>query len=387
MPRALCLALLALVGCPASLVEPEFRYPERVLSSSSLRLRTDLQEPPPETVLVRLEAASRAVYARLLPADRPPLAPFAVIVFQEREDFLAFYRDSAADDLHPAGFIQGERIALHHPIAWRQRAAGRPVAWGVGVDERDAFLRTFAHELFHGLRYRLDVQGIPAWLEEGLATAVGLELRPWKPGEELRDGFRLCLEVLHGRRLVPAGRRAEPARWEELPPWDHGHQLGRLTVAGLREDPDLAARLEDAVRDALADGHFALTVRDRFADLGALEDFLLARLQARVLDSFRAELAENPALLQATAYAAFARALCYGGRAEGDALHARCRALAARLRADATPLSIEGLLGRGLDGWEPNARQAELRRRWEEVRPPDDPVLGAESSWAGLPSP
>lgn len=114
----------------------------------------------------------------------------AVFLFAHRESFRAFARESGRLRAGYAAYADGSRGFVALPAG----------------DDEDAFAQTLAHELTHLVLRRALGPGLPPWLSEGLADAVGDPASP----EGLQPLLGLRGVEGQARRLRDAYRR-QPA--------------------------------------------------------------------------------------------------------------------------------------------------------------------------------
>lgn len=213
--------------------------PWRLLSDADHLLQSMLLQVLPNT----LERVGR--WARTLGLQPAAPGDLRVLLFAERERFLAFGRDDGFDDPWALGYYSptAHRCVLCAPAetpGYRAAAArlhGAPASAAVAALRdrlsdwtRSAFLTTATHEAAHQSLFACQVQRrgaeYPAWLSEGMACAFETErlhgdagphmpqpLRRERLLDRMQDGDAMPLQALVAGMSRPRGSEAEVTAW------------------------------------------------------------------------------------------------------------------------------------------------------------------------------
>jgi hypothetical protein len=197
------------------------------------RLATDLPGDDLVGVCTRVAAPLEATFRRRFGLEPRGNPQEGVLLFAERRDFQRFARQDRGLRSGYAGYANGAEGFLAMPG---------------GDVNRESFAQTLGHEFTHLLLRRAMGPGLPPWLSEGLADAVGDTATPQGLGElvalrgiegqarRLRDAYR------HG--LVPGLEHLTALRRIEFDSAtrSYDYEQSALFVRFLLLDPALAPR-------------------------------------------------------------------------------------------------------------------------------------------------
>lgn len=193
------------------------------------RLLTDADDPGLLSACTRIGSRLDATFEQRF-GVRPVGSPAeAILLFRRHRDYNAYVRAEGRLAAGYAGFTSGSLVALH------------------AAPPRPEVIQTLAHELTHLVEHRTFGFGLPPWLSEGLANAIGQTAS--EAGLGPLDGLRGAEALARRLRQAQTSGEARPfAELAELPrsAFDRGarpfdYEQSTLWVRYLLLDPHLGS--------------------------------------------------------------------------------------------------------------------------------------------------